>query len=187
MSKKSLLILLMAFNSWMPWTHEAKALLQDRNAMIIFSGQPGYARGECCLIEPPGFMINSNCEMEDIGMVSLHEAQHLLGHVYVTPSGTPLYEDWFRTESWDSFSRLAIVCAKDTAPENMRLVRKFADLGPWELHAQLPWLLQGKLCPKLQPWYPWFDLSWVATPQEDASRPVLKGHVKGIRQYIAPA
>ena len=178
MSKKSLLILLVALNSWLPWTYEAKALLQQKKAIVIFTGQPGYARGMCCGVNPASFSVNSNCASEDLQMVVLHESQHLLGHLYAERNDFP---------GWSGFEILTLACAVRTQPLRMRELLKFAEMGPWELHAQAPWLLKGNLCPELQPWYPWFELSRVAPPQEDAARPVLKSHVKGISQHIAPS
>ena len=168
MSKKSLIIILMALNSWLPWTTGAKELLADKKAVVVFTGQPGYARGMCCTTNPPSFSVNSNCARQDLPMVTLHETQHLLGHLYAETGQFP---------DWIGFDVLGISCALQSQPLRMRGVMKFAALGPWELHAQLPWLLRGKLCSELQPWYPWFDLepgslSRVAASQKDSPRPI---------------
>lgn len=184
MAAKSLLLFLLVFCSQLPWTGESADILMESKATIIFTGQPGYARGECCNFEPASVYINSNCATQDVSMVVLHESQHLLGHLYLSDDGTPLYEYWSRKSAWDRFTPLALSCGKRYAPGSLPLIVKFANLGPWELHAQLPWLMNGRLCQELQPWYPWFDLGDAPTLTD--SSPSRKSHAayRSIRSYM---
>lgn len=176
MTKKALIIVLMALNSWLPWTSEVKVLLTESRSQVIFTGEASPFRGLCCMEDRANIAINSNAAVEDWPMITLHETQHILAYIL-----------WPDLPSWAGFEAAAIACAKEVQPQRMRGVYKFADMNVYELHAQLPWLLNGKLCPTLQPWYPWFDLtptskvkSRVAAPQEDTSWAVLDGDRIGI-------
>ena len=148
MSTKSLIIVLMVLLPWMPWTHEARTLIAHSKGQVIFTGEPSPFRGVCCMNNRPDFAINSSAAIQDWPMITLHETQHILAYIL-----------WPDLPSWAGFELAAIACAKEVQPQRMRGVYKFADMNVYELHAQLPWLLNGKLCPTLQPWYPWFDLT----------------------------
>lgn len=160
MSKKSLIILLMALNSWLPWTSEAKALLTEAKSQVIFTGQVSPFRGLCCMDNQPNIAINANASPADWGWISLHETQHILAYIL-----------WPDFPGWRGFEIAAIQCTKRTQPKQMELVHKWARLNPAELHAQLPWLLKGNLCPTLQPWYAWFDLTPTSRPKSRVAAP----------------
>ena len=139
-----LLVIVIILTSWLPWTKEA--------AKVLSQGRLNKIQGPCKVRGWYGghdkhVSVCSTISAEDRPMILLHESQHYLGVEY------ELYDiDWMK------FERLALACAKGHSRKAWVLAVKQASRNPVELHAQLPWLVHGKLCPKLQPYYPWFDL-----------------------------
>jgi len=140
------LIIVIILTAWLPWTDGSREVLSKgrvaRHQAPCFGNlrgwySPGNKVGICSTVAP-----------EALPMVMLHESQHYLAAHY-------------GIGSWGEFSWQAMACTW-TESERVRVeARKFAGMSGYELHAQLPWLMQGHLCPELQPWYPWFDIKGV--------------------------
>lgn len=142
-----LLIILITMTAWLPWTNGAKKEL-GKTRMILHEvvDCPSW-RGSY----DPGKQIIHLCKRTSRDarvMVLLHESQHHFAFQYEMPHNV----------NWEKFQRLGLNCVKGHSRKAWMGASKFASLNPMELHAQLPWLVHGKMCPKLQPYYPWFDL-----------------------------
>lgn len=140
---KSLILVVILFPQLL-WTPEAKMNLS--RAHITRYDLPCPGRGWYSGTKEIGVCVTATAEA--LPMVMLHESQHrLVGQYRIS-------------DSLDNrFVKVALECSKTGNQKARTEAMKFAGLGPWELHAQLPFLLHGKLCPKLQSWYPWFELS----------------------------
>ena len=82
------------------------------------------------------------------GWMGLHESQHIMASTYLGPT------------NFDIFSRVAMksLYEGDYTEEQRGLAKYLLSYGGHELHAELPWITEGKLHPALQRWYPWFVL-----------------------------
>jgi len=80
--------------------------------------------------------------------LALHETQHIMASRYLPYT------------NWDIFSRVAMKALKTGgySQEQIDLAEYILSYSGHELHAELPWIVQGDLPPQLQRWYPWFEL-----------------------------
>jgi len=68
---------------------------------------------------------------------------------------------------WEKFADLTMKLARRdhcSAHQLKTIKGMIAYGGGYELHAELPWILEGKIPLELQMWYPWFVLEQKAKP-----------------------
>lgn len=80
--------------------------------------------------------------------LGLHESQHIMAYTFLPDT------------NFDLFAHVALKSLRegDYTERQIHLAEYLLTYGGHELHAELPWITEGKLHPALQRWYPWFDL-----------------------------
>jgi len=97
----------------------------------------------------------------DLRHALIHEMQHHLqcsGQIWRTDGG------------WERFEGLLVelLASGELSEEQVDyLTTLLGDTQIHEVHAELPWILDGELPPEFADWYPWFYLeqtSWITAP-----------------------
>ena len=148
-------MLILALAPWKPEYHQA---LFDMRVIVHECPCPAAAwavldHAEIHLCPSPGH------QWEWMG---LHESQHIMAAKYLPGA------------NFDIFSHVAMKALRTGGYTDDQIWQaEFQEsLGGHELHAELPWITHGEIPANLQRWYPWFDLSRVGAPEEDATWPV---------------
>lgn len=133
--------------SWLPWKVSAADDLAKAK-VHVYEGYTVHARPYAASY---GDGTISWCPVvgdDAIGDL-LHESQHYLVERYEL-------ED----VDWEKFNRLAMRTLRegDYSRKQILTAKYVASYGGSELHASLPWIVEGRLAPVLQRWYPWFQL-----------------------------
>lgn len=157
-----LLFLVLASMPWRPqyWTPIAHTPVEWSNtrchhARACYYDQTIYLQGEW----------EDNPWDEGLQHAVLHELQH---HFLCT------YRTWRTAGGWPEFERLVSeLLGSGSLSQDQRsyLSTLLHDSQSHELHAELPWVLQGKIPPQFAQWYPWFYTkggSRITPPQEYA-------------------
>lgn len=134
------LFLLMA---WLPWN---KGGVDKLNEAVIEQMMPPDCPGRGSFYMPNRIMVCTTTRPASRKMVLLHESQHYL-----------LYRHDIRMIKFIP-TAMTTLKDQDLSREQWIQIRKRLRLGPWDLHAQLPWILKGQIPSDLQSYYPWFDL-----------------------------
>lgn len=88
-------------------------------------------------------------DLDDLEWGLLHEVQH-----YLASKDRPR-----SAKEWEQFEEKAIAALMRGAYSREQIFEfKYAcSYGPWEGHAQLPWIVKGRIPKALRSWYPWFQ------------------------------
>lgn len=67
---------------------------------------------------------------------------------------------WRNPGGWDAFEAIVreLISTGDLDDDQKRNLESMLEWEPYELHAELPLILEGEIPPVLQAWYPWFEI-----------------------------
>jgi len=119
---------------------------------IVWHNEPGWPGQEGCgWYEEQIHVRTDHSEYEwRLPAVLMHELNHYLADVA-------------KLDDWDKFANLAMKEMRRpdagwTRHQVLSVKGMIGYGGGYELHAELPTILEGDIPPCLQRWYPWFDL-----------------------------
>jgi len=136
------------FAMWLPWNWDGLVAEMSTTTVWCHEAPPPAYPARIAWYEERFHIVHIvDCDMAiETQRRYVHELQHHLAAQY-------------HVGDWEAFV-LAIQVESTSWNEHQKNSVEWiaADGGGQELHADLPWLLDGEIPSSLQSWYPWFDL-----------------------------